>query len=496
MNAIGCLGSLERDLAFWNDEPYRAYRPRFGIEPQGNDLLWLTDHGRRVALVYKPLYLVDLFEFAPGQPRVAKPELPAVYHAPTFLGAKLTLIQWINWAQCRSSDTWDLRIESSDSHVRLVARETWKQWGMEARKSLELRVHPRLGYVLSATNEARADQKVWLEFANVLAAGMADHRPHKIRFPCVVWRHPTRGLLRWTSNHATVRTFGQLDAYDRRKIGRDGWLGMLGERDWNPVYALESSSQDCASVTCPNLLDEHLHFKGEPAREANGRRLWQNRGTLLSLPGTVADRLVERATPNDLDTEKAHPDRVGGGWLAEFPVDPAKPRAPRLCGFSLNKRCDFETTIPHDAYFRGAYWPAQEDVEHWATITTAKAHSGQRALRLRIRREEGERSFTQTGASLWLDSGKRYRLSAWVCYEGDAPATSAIRLAATQIYFSLASPLEVKDARLTGEQCRDWKRLELEFSALAHDPAVVAQWFVAGAGSFFVDDVLLEEKPL
>jgi hypothetical protein len=299
--------------------------------------------------------------------------------------------------------------------------------------------------------------------------------------------------LRWTSNHATTRAFGQLDTYDRRQIGRDGWLGMLGERDWNPVFALESSSQNCASVTCCNLLDEHLHFKGDPRRDATGRYVWQNRGLVLSLPGTVADRLVQQAAPNDLETETAYPDRVGGGWLADFALDPAQPRRLRFCGMSLNKVCDFETTIPRDAYFRGVYWPAQEEVADWAMITTEKAHSGRRSLRLTIRPEDGERSLSPVGSSLWLDSGQRYRLSAWVCHEGDAPG--AMRLSATQIYFTLSQPQAVAEARLSGAPCRQWQRLELEFTALPHDPAVVVQLFVAGNGVFFVDNVLLEERP-
>lgn len=485
------LGSLDRDLAFWTDQPFHNYRPRFAVEAESDDLLWLTDCGQRLALIRKSYYQIDLFEFTPGQPRLAKPTMPVIYHAPTLLGAKLTMIQWINWAQARTSDTWDLDIEQADDCLRLTARETWKQWGMESVKSFELRVHPRYGYVLYTTNDARADQPVKLEFANFLAAGMSDHRPHKIRFPYVVWRHPTRGLLKWISNHVTTRTFGQLDAYDRRQIGRDGWLGMLGERDWNPVYALESASQDCASITCPNLLDEHLHFKGEPARDDTGQHVWHNRGALLSLPGTVADQLVQQAAVNDLDTKQAYPDRVVGGWLVDCPVDPTKPRDLRLCEFSLNKLSDFETTIPHDVYFRGNYWPAVADVEHWAMITTEQAHTGKRSLRLRVGRQDGEKSFTHMGSSLWLDSGKRYRLSAWVKYAGQLPAT--LRLTATQIYFTLAQPQDERQTSVNGRECAAWRRLAVEFATIPHDPAVVVQFHVAGDGAFYMDDVLLEE---
>src|SRR3972149_2515252 len=109
MQTLATLGLLEHDLAFWNAEPFREYRPQFAVAAQGADILWLTAHGQRMALVHKPYDQIDLFEFFPGQPRLAQPELPAVYHAPSLLGAKLTMIQWLHWEQGRSSDTWDLQ---------------------------------------------------------------------------------------------------------------------------------------------------------------------------------------------------------------------------------------------------------------------------------------------------------------------------------------------------------------------------------------------------
>ena len=84
------LGSFEEDLSFYRDEPYRGYRPRFATEQPNEDELWLTDHGRRVALVYKPHNIIDLFEFFPGQPRLTNPQKPAVYHVPSQLGARIT----------------------------------------------------------------------------------------------------------------------------------------------------------------------------------------------------------------------------------------------------------------------------------------------------------------------------------------------------------------------------------------------------------------------
>src|SRR5882724_742124 len=97
------LGLLEKDLAFYTDEPFRDYVPQFGVDKEDEKTSWFTDHGRRVALLYKPHNLIELIEFYPGKPRLTNPQLPPVYHTPTQLGARLSLVQWAD-SQGRSSD--------------------------------------------------------------------------------------------------------------------------------------------------------------------------------------------------------------------------------------------------------------------------------------------------------------------------------------------------------------------------------------------------------
>src|ERR1043166_6133009 len=98
------LGLLETDLAFYQAEPFCDFRPQFGVEPEDAQTIWITDHGQRVALIDKSNHQIDLFEFEPGRPRLANPHKPPVYHAPTLLGARLTLVQWIG-TMGRTSDT-------------------------------------------------------------------------------------------------------------------------------------------------------------------------------------------------------------------------------------------------------------------------------------------------------------------------------------------------------------------------------------------------------
>ncbi len=412
---MGCesrFGAIEADLSFWADRPFDRYLPRFSIEESGSDVVWITDHGRRVALIYKPHYQIELIEFDPSRPRFARAEIPEVYHAPSLLGVKLTMAQWINQMQQCSSDAWTLEIQARHDKVIISVRESWRQWRMESVKTFELRVHSRFGYVLGTTNSICGGASVLIEFANVLAAGLADHRPEKIRFPFVVWRNPRQGLLRWISNHASIRCFGQIDTVGARNLGTDGWLGFLGERDWNPVFALRSASQPCASITCDNLLDEHLHFQEASSLDASGNYRWKSEGALFSLPGHVAERLVADSKPNDLATELAYPERIGKDWSANYPVDPSLPRNPKLCAFMMNRVSDFENALPLTSYYRGQFWPAQLCVEGWVSITTAKAHSGKCSLRLCPGRGEGEKEIHPIGASMWLRSGRDYRLSA------------------------------------------------------------------------------------
>lgn len=472
-------GLLEADLDFYRAEPFRGYRPQLGIESENEQTIWLTDHGRRIALVDKHDCLIDLFEFEPGRPRLLNPQRPAVYHAPTLLGARLTLAQWIG-AQSRTSATWKLMIEKSTDRISLTIAETWQEPARHSVKRLELGVHPRFGYVIFTFDEVRSAEPAGLELYNFLVKGLTHHQPAKRRFPLVVWHSPSRGLLKWTSNLVALRCAGHQDRDFARNLGSNGWLGFLGEPDWNPIFALGEASWPCTLSTCDNLLDEHFCFAPAPAPPGN-EQILTCRGALLALPGAVADRLIERATVNDL--------------LADQP-NPAWPHcgSPRLRPFCLNQLCDFENSIPLDEYYRGQYWCAIENGEEWATLSDEKAHSGHWALRLRVRPAEGEKSLSPLGSTMWLEAGRSYRLSAYVCYAGTKPGQ--FRLGVSQAYFSSAENREPKVARCAATGTTAWRRLELMFTALPHDPCAVVQLVASGHGHWFIDDVLLEEIPI
>lgn len=204
----GLPGLFEADVAFYRDEPFRDYRPQFGIEPEDEQTIWITDHGQRVALIDKNDYLIDLFEFQPGRPRLPNAQKPPVYHAPTLLGARLTLAQWIG-VQGRTSDTWELSIEESTDRIKLAISETWQKPARHSVKQLELCVHPQFGYVLFTSDAFRSAEPVAVELYNFLVQGLTHHQPAKRRFPLEVWHSPSRGLLKWTSNMVSLRCAGQ-----------------------------------------------------------------------------------------------------------------------------------------------------------------------------------------------------------------------------------------------------------------------------------------------
>lgn len=453
------LGLFETDTAFYRDEPFREYCPQFGIETEDQKTIWLTDRGRRIALVDQGDYQIDLFEFQPGQPRLPNPQRPALYHAPTLLGARVPLAQRIG-SEHRSSQTWKLSFEEQPDRLALRIAESWP--GRHSVKRLELCVHPRFGYVLHIADSIQSAEPVAVETWNLLAAGLAHHHPAKRRFPFQVWHAPSRGLLKWTSNMVSLRCPGQTDREAARNLGANGWLGCLGEPDWNPLFALGEASQPCRLATCDCLLDEHFYF--EPASSLTCA------GTLLALPGALANRLIKRASFNELS---------------------ADPFNRRLRPFGLNQFCDFETPVALDAYYRGQYWAVAENGDAWATVSDEQAHSGRWALRLRVRPEDGEKSIGPSGSSLWLDAGRSYRLTAFLCYHGRSPA--ACRLRASQCYFSWTENRAATEARLDADGTIGWQRLELSFRVLPRDPAAVITLAVSGDGKWFVDDLLLEE---
>ncbi|MBI4025439.1 MAG: hypothetical protein HY360_10700 [Verrucomicrobia bacterium] len=471
----GLFGLFEADVTFYRDEPFRDYRPRFGIEPEDAKTIWITDHGRRVALLDKNDYLIDLFEFQPGHPRLQNPQKPPVYHAPTLLGARLTLAQWIG-KQGRTSDTWELAIEESVDQVAFTITERWNKPQRRSTKRIDVRVHPQFGYVVFTSDAMRSAEPVDLEVYNFLVKGLTHHHPAKRRFPLVAWRSASRGLLKWTSNMVSLRCAGHQDKEFARNLGTNGWLGFFGEPDWNPIYALNEASRPCTVATCDNLLDEHFCFAPPPAM--NGEYVFSCQGALLALPGQVADQLLEHAAFNELLADQPNP-----AWPYSV--------SPRLRPFNLNQLCDFENSIPLDGYYRGQYWFAAENGGEWAAISGEKAHSGRWSLRLRVRPEDGEKSISPMGSTMWLETGRSYRVSAYVCHDGKG--TGQFRLCVSQAYFTYAENRDPKEARCDATSSTAWQRLELTFTALPNDPCAVVQLVAGGDGRWFIDDVLLEE---
>jgi hypothetical protein len=223
-------------------------------------------------------------------------------------------------------------------------------------------------------------------------------------------------------------------------------------------------------------------------RSESGKYLWKNKGSLFAVPGKESERLLAAAVYNDLDTQQPHPERSGANWGAEYPVNPSAPRDPHLHTLKLEEICDFEKPIDIHCHFRGQFFPADENVEGWAMVTSEKARSGSKSLRMKISRQDGAKTLGMCGSSLWLDGGRDYRLSLWVSYKGSCPASFSIR--ASQIYFSMANPLEQKETTLHAEaEDMTWRLLELTLLARPDDPALVLELIASGNGTWFVDDI-------
>src|SRR4051812_44239875 len=156
------LGKITADLAFWKDQPFAGYRPQFGLDQQDEKTIWFTDRGRRVALLDQRDNQIELFEFFPGKPRLTNPQKPPVYHAPTQLGARIALAQWIG-TQGRTSDECDYVVEANSDVIVLTVKEQWHKRPIHSVKRLELRVHPQLGYILSTSDEFRSAEPIGTE---------------------------------------------------------------------------------------------------------------------------------------------------------------------------------------------------------------------------------------------------------------------------------------------------------------------------------------------
>ena len=483
---------------------FAQYRPAFVVEEFAPGKWWVRDGEVRVGLVVRECDFAELVNHDPLHPR-RDVAFPRIYHAPTMPGDRVTMAKWIG-AQATTSDRNALEFAGGGDSVSALFTEEWAG-GRTAWKRLTWKVDPDFGYVLHCEDEMRSPAPESVEFCNFLPRGTTDDRPECARYPYLLWEHPSGRIVRWNQNSIGARALGALDVRDRRRIRTGGFLGYFGETDHNPAIELLECTPGAAALTCPNMLDEHLLWApaegaGTATRPAGANVMpapAEGAGTtvcravynVVSVPAAVGQALAARAEMLDLvlDRRDAALEAQGAWCAGEFPQPAGQPKRLRFYPMQTGVVADFETPMDPASTFRGQVFPYPTATEAPIAVVSACSHSGLRSLRLRA---AGETLRAEaTGVSLHVTAGRRYRLSAWV--KTDLSAGRATLHAHEWIFTPAHTTLAHHHSRaLVGRA--DWQYVWLEFTPgeRAHCASVFVQ--VAGRGTVWVDDLLLEPR--
>jgi hypothetical protein len=239
-----------------------------------------------------------------------------------------------------------------------------------------------------------------------------------------------------------------------------GFVGFVAEREMNPFVEVLRSSPRSTLVTCSQWYDQHVFNLPPTRRGDDGLYHASAEYRFLSLPLPVAKELEDAAR-------------------TMLPAGNGQ----EVVGFRQDVVNDFETPIPAGTLYNGSMWGHSG---HW---DGSVGHSGSSSLRVR----GGQKAKpVYGGTALYVETGKRYRLSAWVRTRG--VRGEGAYLGIDQVFWNWEDIRASSRSRaLTGDG--DWTLLELEFKPVRGDPFAVPILAVDGAGTAWFDDVELTLAP-
>jgi len=239
-----------------------------------------------------------------------------------------------------------------------------------------------------------------------------------------------------------------------------GFVGWVAERDMNPFLEIIRSTPRTRFGTCSVWYDQHVFALPPEQKGDDGLYHITAAYRLLSLPLPVAKELEDAART----------------------MLPAPAQAGPM-GFRQGIVNDFETLIPAGTLYNGCMWG------HSAKYDGTTGHSGTHSLRL----NGGETAQPMHGGTpIFVETAKRYRLSAWVRTRGVTGKGAFLRV--NEVFWGGNDVRATHYSKsLTGDN--DWTQLQIEFKPIAGDPFAMPGLVVDGSGAAWFDDIELVEIP-
>jgi hypothetical protein len=434
----------------------RAHKPKFHLvrvnDPHYSpDHYWILDDRQQIGVLNLWIGEIEMFRPFPPEGAPVTYRMPAVHHWATLQGPRITMVPQGTW-----TNTDEIAcLQQGGETLRLRCR---KELGdrSEMTQYFTLRFHPVLGYLWDCRFQMQTRSPQQFEYSNLLTGGLSDSRARRKRYQKCIWTRRDGTLCYMYQNPLLLMQNAGPEWTDTPEDG--GFVGFVAEEEMNPFLEIVESTPRTTMATCSQWYDQHV-FNMPPTQPGeDGRYHVTASYRLLSLPLPVA-RELEAAASTLLP---ADPRRKGFGFRQEM----------------IN---DFETLIPTNTLYNGALWRARVD--------NRIGYSGTRSLRL-----EGpsRREPVGGGTAIYVETGKRYRLSAWVRTRRVTGAGAYLRV--NECFWSWEDVRATHRSKaLTGDN--DWTRLELEFEPGAGDPFGVPGLVVEGDGTAWFDDLEMVEIP-
>ncbi len=449
--AFAALPRRKHSAAF-RLEPFEPVQAR--PEAKGKQWWYLCDGSERIGLVTTWLKHVELFRFSPEVDKGSKYKIPPVYHWANLIGARIPLQMSMQWSGLPPVTSFRLTFTRDRGESLEFKAEEQRQRGYKGSTACRLAWDERLGYVLYFTSHFVMPEPREIEFSNLYAGGVSESRDSHKR-----WQKTVRGRLadgRITFVHHNPLNIPVDD------VQAGGFVGFVTEEAMDPFVEMLETSGPVFLVTCSQWYDQHIVMRPPKAKEADGLYHLRARYRLLSLPGDVARELEAMAVVRDAargESSKA--------------------------GFLQNKVNDFEAFVPRGKVYNGPIW------QH-INATEGPAYSGKRSIAVGGRGPGKVKAASPIGGgpAIHGESGKRYRLAAWVKTQGLADGGAYLQV--DDVFFNWQDVKATRRTKkLTGDH--DWTRLEVDFTPSPNDPFLLIKLCVEGTGRAWFDDLELVE---
>ena len=437
--------------------PRRDHKPEFSIArvEEGKyreNHFWFLDGAQKIGLLNLWIGEIEMFRFFPpeGGARVDY-KMPAVHHWATLQGPRICIVTQGTWTNGGEM----AYLQDRGEFIRLSYRENYGGHTQMTHR-FTLRFDPLLGYIWDCRFDMQMDAPRRIEYANLLTGGLSESRDERKRYQKCIWARRDGTLCYMYQNPLSMM---QGAGSEWTGMPDGGFVGWVAERDMNPFLEIVRSTPT-EFGTCSQWYDQHVFGLPPARRSPDGLYHITADYRLLSLPLPIAKELEDAART----------------------MLPANDREGPM-GFRQGIVNDFETSVPAGTLYNGCLWG------HSARLDTHVGHSGSRSLRLNGG-EEAEP--IHGGTAIYVETSKRYRLSAWVRTRGVTGKGAYLRM--NEVFWDWEDVrASCRSKSLTGDN--DWTQLQLEFEPVAGDPFAVPGLVVDGKGSAWFDDLELIEIP-